>query len=270
MKLSQIHTAFKVLIDGIESKGVENEGLYRISGIQSHVVDLSTKLFTPRAKRREMEQLVTQEPNIHVLAATLKQLLRAMQPPLLPDTTYDTLKNIVSTQPKGSAQEEGIAEVLSFLPDARQELISLLRNHLVKVAAAHEHNRMTMKNLVLILGPTIMRKGDPCADGNLVSAMQDQGVQINVCTILFANNSAINSVLGVPPLYKQSTAPVAAAAAAHVDKFSNSRLSLYPPKSPKSDNAGSNPSSPQSPADTSATLPVQGTPLLNGTSKHGE
>lgn len=157
MNLKQLQLAFEVLVNGIEQMGVECEGLYRISGVQSHVIELSAKLLSPRTKRREMEKAVAEQMNIHVLAAALKQLLREMSPPLFPEVTYELLKEVVKKHQLESKRIECMAEIFAGLPEERRALIAIIRNHLVTVSSAFEKNRMTLKNLVLVFGPNIMR-----------------------------------------------------------------------------------------------------------------
>eukprot|EP00041_Stephanoeca_diplocostata_P020816 m.473897 g.473897 ORF g.473897 m.473897 type:complete len:465 (-) comp21669_c1_seq1:156-1550(-) len=226
MKLKQLQHAFEVLVHGIEQMGVECEGLYRISGVQSHVVELSSKLLSPRTKRREMEKIIAEQTNIHVLAAALKQLLREMSPPLFPETAYEQLKDASKKLQTETERIESIAQIFSSLPEDRRALIAIVRNHLVTVSSAHENNRMTLKNLVLMFGPNIMRSGKMDA----LEAMQDQSVQREVSTILLGNNKAINVVFGEPPEYAAINS-IDGLTAAQTELLDDSAAAVEPPNS---------------------------------------
>lgn len=151
MKIEQAQPVFEALIAGIEQQGVESEGLYRVSGVKSHIESLVKALGDPRTSNSAKAALIAGTDNIHTLTAALKLLLRELTPPVIPSDQY---AGIMAARRSGGA---ALALAVAGLPPAHVLLLRTLRRHLAMVALEEKRNRMTLGNLALMFGPNWMR-----------------------------------------------------------------------------------------------------------------
>ena len=143
----------KRCIEEIESRGLEEEGIYRISGSDKEIRILKKKFLSgdPNIELSELD--------IHVVCGTLKDFLRSLTDPLIPTNMWHTV-----TQAASSTDYEGFHMLISSLPSANIACLTSFITHLQKVVMV-EANKMTRDNLGKILGPTVIgySSNDPTA-----------------------------------------------------------------------------------------------------------
>jgi len=142
------------LITEIERRGLEEEGLYRVSGSYVNSKQLKGKLLAGVTDKTAAMLEAVQ--NVHELTTTLKQTLRELNPPLLTYEAYDRWK-AAAAEENPLQRNQDVASVLRSLPGEHIKLTGILINHLRAVAAKRQQNKMDIPNLSLVFGPNLLR-----------------------------------------------------------------------------------------------------------------
>uniref|UniRef100_A0A8C1Z181 Rho GTPase-activating protein 26 n=1 Tax=Cyprinus carpio TaxID=7962 RepID=A0A8C1Z181_CYPCA len=148
----------KKFIYAIETRGIDEQGLYRIVGVSSRVQKLLS------------------------LAMGENQMLPA---PLM---TYQYQRSFIKAA-KLDNPEARVAEIHSIvhrLPEKNRQMLELLMKHLAKVASHHQQNLMTVANLGVVFGPTLLRPQE-----ETVAAIMDIKFQNIVIEILIENHERV-------------------------------------------------------------------------------
>jgi hypothetical protein len=103
-----------------------------------------------------------------------------MNPPLLTYELYEDFIRCVCASNDGE-KAQAIASVLAQLPASHHRKLEGLVRHLRRVAAEETSNRMSLENLALVFGPTIMRSPD-----GLRGDLADNGHQILVAKAILS------------------------------------------------------------------------------------
>ncbi|KAI2653934.1 Rho GTPase-activating protein 42 [Labeo rohita] len=129
-------------------------GLYRVGGINSKVQKLMTTVFSPKAAS-DMD-LDPDTWDNKTITSGLKNYLRCLSEPLM---TYKLHSDFLLAV-KSDDQNYRVCAVHALvhkLPDKNKEMLEILIKHLVNVSTHSESNMMTVSNLGVIFGPTLMR-----------------------------------------------------------------------------------------------------------------
>ncbi|XP_048345589.1 rho GTPase-activating protein 26 isoform X3 [Sphaerodactylus townsendi] len=173
----------KKCIHAVETRGINEQGLYRIVGVNSRVQKLLCILMDP--KTAETEDDICAEWEIKTITSALKTYLRMLPGPLM---MYQFQRSFIKAA-KLENQESRISEVHSLvhrLPEKNRHMLHLLMNHLANVAKNHEQNLMTVANLGVVFGPTLMRPQE-----ETVAAIMDIKFQNIVIEILIENHEKV-------------------------------------------------------------------------------
>uniref|UniRef100_A0A8C7PZY6 Rho GTPase activating protein 26 n=1 Tax=Oncorhynchus mykiss TaxID=8022 RepID=A0A8C7PZY6_ONCMY len=143
----------KKFIYAVETRGIDEQGLYRIVGVNSRVM---------------------------------------LPAPLM---TYQYQRSFIKAA-KLDNQEARITEIHSIihrLPEKNRQMLDLLTKHLANVASHHQQNLMTVANLGVVFGPTLLRPQE-----ETVAAIMDIKFQNIVVEILIENHERIFKDMPVP------------------------------------------------------------------------
>ncbi|XP_046569347.1 breakpoint cluster region protein-like isoform X2 [Haliotis rubra] len=138
-------------IQEVEKRGMDETGIYRVSGVTSEVQRLK-KTFDKNV--RAGTHLVT-DCDIHAVTGMLKLYFRELPEPLFTEANYTNFVDSLRLSDK-EAQEKCMLGLLHNLPDANYYTIVTLMEHLVRVAKNVKENKMTIHNLATVLGPTLL------------------------------------------------------------------------------------------------------------------
>ncbi|XP_028274533.1 rho GTPase-activating protein 42 isoform X4 [Parambassis ranga] len=166
-------------IDLVETRGLTTMGLYRIGGVNSKVQKLMTTVFSPKAPV-DMD-LDPETWDNKTITSGLKNYLRCLSEPLM---TFKLHKDFIMAV-KSDDQNYRVCAVHALvhkLPERNKEMLELLIKHLVTVSTQNEFNLMTVSNLGVIFGPTLMRSQE-----ETVAAMMNIKFQNIVVEILIEN-----------------------------------------------------------------------------------
>ncbi|KAJ7990094.1 hypothetical protein DPEC_G00296720 [Dallia pectoralis] len=166
-------------IDSVEVRGINTLGLYRTGGVNSKVQKLMTTVFATKTPV-DMDL----DPEIwdnKTITSGLKNYLRCLSEPL---TTFKLHKDFIMAV-KSDDQNYRVKAVHALvhkLPEKNKEMMELLIKHLVTVSTHSQFNLMTISNLGVIFGPTLMRSQE-----ETVAAMMNIKFQNIVVEILIEN-----------------------------------------------------------------------------------
>ncbi|XP_025918913.1 rho GTPase-activating protein 26 isoform X2 [Apteryx mantelli] len=146
----------------------------------------------------ETETEICAEWEIKTITSALKTYLRMLPGPLM---MYQFQRSFIKAA-KLENQESRVSEIHSLvhrLPEKNRQMLHLLMNHLAKVADNHKQNLMTVANLGVVFGPTLLRPQE-----ETVAAIMDIKFQNIVIEILIENHEKIfNTVPETPPSNSQ-------------------------------------------------------------------
>uniref|UniRef100_A0A182ML70 Uncharacterized protein n=1 Tax=Anopheles culicifacies TaxID=139723 RepID=A0A182ML70_9DIPT len=141
----------------VERRGMTEVGIYRVSGSASDVAKLK-KSFETNAY--EAEQLL-KEVDIHSVTGILKSYLRDLPEALFTDQYYPKFFdafNRHSNLNEGTRIHE-LQRIFAELPQPNKATINLLLDHLMRVHQQEIENKMSLHNLAMVFGPTLLRPG---------------------------------------------------------------------------------------------------------------
>ncbi|XP_057216906.1 rho GTPase-activating protein 42 isoform X2 [Triplophysa rosa] len=217
-------------IELVEARGINTMGLYRIGGVNSKVQRLMTSVFAAKAPT-DMD-LDPDTWDNKTITSGLKNYLRCLAEPLM---TYRYHKDFIMAV-KSDDQNYRVCAVHALvhkLPDKNKEMLDILIKHLHVVSTHSQKNLMTVSNLGVIFGPTLMRSQE-----ETVAAMMNIKFQNIVVEILIENYDKVfhqapdpNIPLPQPQSHSHSQSRTSARRSKAICLSTGSRKSrgLYPP-----------------------------------------
>ncbi|VEN48450.1 unnamed protein product [Callosobruchus maculatus] len=145
----------KKCIEVLESRGLEEQGIYRVVGVSSKV----NKLITMGLDRRKSEKLSLDDPfewETKTITSALKMYLRNLPEPLMTYRYHNGFIAAVKSESKATRIHD-VHTLVHRLPKINFEILKILIKHLTNVAAKCDKNLMTVSNLGVCFGPTLLR-----------------------------------------------------------------------------------------------------------------
>uniref|UniRef100_A0A8C1GCR2 Rho GTPase activating protein 10 n=1 Tax=Cyprinus carpio TaxID=7962 RepID=A0A8C1GCR2_CYPCA len=154
-------------INAIETRGINDQGLYRVVGVSSKVQKLLS--FMIDEKSCEIDLAASEDWDVKTITSALKLYLSAT-----PESRVQAIHCLVHK-----------------LPERNRLVLSLVTKHLAKVAANSKQNLMTVANLGVVFGPTLMRPQE-----ETVAAIMDLKFQNIVVEILIEQHEKVRLLTG--------------------------------------------------------------------------
>ncbi|XP_075983372.1 rho GTPase activating protein at 5A [Anticarsia gemmatalis] len=170
----------KKCVNEIENRGMDSEGIYRVSGFADEIEALKL------AFDRDGEAAdLSVYSNINVVAGTLKLYLRLLPVPLI---TYEVHpKLVLAIQMKTPAQQiVALRECLDCLPPAHFNCLQYMVQHLHRVAQLADVNKMSAHNLSTVFAPTLV--ATPPAITDLAFEIRALQALIDNCPQIYYSN----------------------------------------------------------------------------------
>ncbi|XP_037543331.1 rho GTPase-activating protein 42 [Nematolebias whitei] len=194
----------KKCVELIEARGITTLGLYRTGGVNSKVQRLMTSVFASAAPS-DM-QLDAETWDNKTITSGLKDYFRCLAEPLL---TYKLHKEFIKAA-KYDDHRHRVRAIHAFiykLPEKNKTMLDILTKHLLKVSSHSDQNLMTVSNLGMIFGPTLMRSQE-----ETVAAMMNIKFQNIVVEIIIENHdkmfgSAPDLSVPLPPAPSTRSTP---------------------------------------------------------------
>ncbi|XP_056422501.1 rho GTPase-activating protein 18 isoform X2 [Hyla sarda] len=147
---TKVPLIFQSLIEQIEKGGLETEGVLRIPGVASRIKSLCAELEGKFYEGTFNWDNVKQ----HDAASILKFFIRELPLPLL---TVEYMKAFHSVQhlPSKKHRLQALNLLVILLPDVHRDALKALLEFLQRVVDHREQNKMTLKNVAMIMAPNL-------------------------------------------------------------------------------------------------------------------
>ncbi|XP_042326073.1 rho GTPase-activating protein 10 isoform X2 [Sceloporus undulatus] len=177
-------TVIRKCISAVETRGIDDQGLYRVVGVSSKVQRLLNLLIDAKTCN-EVDLENSKEWEVKTITSAMKQYLRSLPEPLM---TYELHRDFIMPAKSGSPESRvnAIHVLIHKLPEKNKEMLGILVKHLANVSDHAKKNLMTVANLGVVFGPTLMRPQE-----ETVAALMDLKFQNIVVEILIENHDKI-------------------------------------------------------------------------------
>ncbi|EDW65869.1 rho GTPase-activating protein Graf isoform X1 [Drosophila virilis] len=202
-------------IQVLEGRGLEDEGIYRKSGVGTKI----NKLLSLGMERKETDDVFTDDKyrdlmESNTIASALKMYLRNLNEPLM---TYHYHSGFIEAAKKESLNQRvnEVHKLVYKLPQPNFEMLDMVIRHLTEVSRKYEKNKMSVFNLGVVFGPTLLRPLE-----ETVAAILDIKFNNIVINILIENYerifkndpssgvaTAVNAAVTAANLHPSSTSP---------------------------------------------------------------
>ncbi|XP_056140739.1 active breakpoint cluster region-related protein isoform X1 [Lampris incognitus] len=152
---SKVPYIVRQCIEEVEKRGIDEVGIYRISGVATDIQALKSAFDT---NTKDILVMLS-DMDINAIAGTLKLYFRELPEPLLTDCLYPAfMEGIALSDP--AAKENCMRHLLRSLPDPNLITFLTLLEHLKRVAEKEPVNKMSLHNLATVFGPTLLRPSE--------------------------------------------------------------------------------------------------------------
>ncbi|XP_041944064.1 rho GTPase-activating protein 15 isoform X1 [Alosa sapidissima] len=181
----------RMCIDSVDKRGLETDGIYRVSGNLATIQKLRFAVNHERAVTTDGRYLFPQElvqeeklnlehpqwEDIHVVTGALKLFFRELPEPLVP---YGFFHDIVETVKMSDYLDkvDRMKCLVASMPPPNHDTMKAMFHHLKRVMENSDFNRMSTQNIGIVFGPTLMRAEQD--NGNMAINMvyQNQAVEV--------------------------------------------------------------------------------------------
>lgn len=156
----------------VEQHGLAFTGIYRVPGNTGTLQALQEELNLrgPEAVDLENDERFC---DLNVISSLLKSFFRKLPDPLFTNELYDDL--IAMNRRKDPEERlSGLRRLIHMLPAPHYETLKYLINHLRKVSDNSEVNKMEIRNLAIVFGPTLVKNTATDNMATMVTDMSDQ------------------------------------------------------------------------------------------------
>uniref|UniRef100_A0A3Q2Z273 BCR activator of RhoGEF and GTPase n=1 Tax=Hippocampus comes TaxID=109280 RepID=A0A3Q2Z273_HIPCM len=152
---SKVPYIVRQCLEEIERRGMEEVGIYRVSGVATDIQALKTAFDT---NHKDVSVMMS-EMDVNAIAGTLKLYFRELPEPLFTDELYPNFAGGI-TLSDSVAKESCMLNLLLSLPEPNLVTFLFLLDHLKRVAEKESVNKMSLHNLATVFGPTLLRPAE--------------------------------------------------------------------------------------------------------------
>ncbi|CAM9553273.1 unnamed protein product [Lampetra fluviatilis] len=139
-------------IETVDKRGLCIDGIYRVSGNLATIQKL--RFLVDHEEKVSLDE--SHWEDIHVITGALKMFFRELPEPLFPFNQFDLFISAIKNQDSREKLTK-IKEQVQKLPKPNKDTMRALFEHLKKVIACGEANRMTTQSVAIVFGPTLLR-----------------------------------------------------------------------------------------------------------------
>uniref|UniRef100_A0A8C6PF54 Rho GTPase activating protein 9 n=1 Tax=Nothobranchius furzeri TaxID=105023 RepID=A0A8C6PF54_NOTFU len=181
----------RLCTEAVESRGLETDGIYRVSGNLAVIQKLRFLVDHERALTTDGRfmfpaELVQEKLNlddsvrwddIHVITGALKLFFRELPEPLVP---YGFFTDIVETVKMSDYMDkvDRLKCLVLNMPPPNHDTLQFMCRHLRRVLKHSNTNRMTTQNIGIVFGPTLMRTERDTGNMAVNMIYQNQAVEL--------------------------------------------------------------------------------------------
>ncbi|XP_016972075.1 rho GTPase-activating protein 26 isoform X2 [Drosophila rhopaloa] len=144
-------------IQVLEIRGLEDEGIYRKSGVGTKI----SKLLALGLNHKETEDVFVDDKyrdlmESNTIASALKMYLRNLNEPLM---TYQYHSDFIEAAKQETLNQRvnEVHKLVYKLPQPNFQMLDMVICHLTDVSRKYEKNKMSVFNLGVVFGPTLLR-----------------------------------------------------------------------------------------------------------------
>ncbi|XP_061913040.1 breakpoint cluster region protein-like [Entelurus aequoreus] len=152
---SKVPYIVRQCLEEIERRGMEEVGIYRVSGVATDIQALKTAF---DSNNKDVSVMMS-EMDVNAIAGTLKLYFRELPEPLFTDELYPNFAGGISLS-DSVAKESCMLNLLLSLPEPNLVTFLFLLDHLKRVAEKECINKMSLHNLATVFGPTLLRPAE--------------------------------------------------------------------------------------------------------------
>ncbi|KAK1794339.1 hypothetical protein P4O66_011229, partial [Electrophorus voltai] len=174
----------------VERRGLGVDGIYRVSGNLAIIQKLRFKAdhgtLVPTLNCLQIsvyhvlyaEDLNLEEGHwdIHVITGALKLFFRELQEPLFPYSHFNSFVQGIKI-PDYNSRVSYMSDLVKSLPVPNHDTMEALFSHLRKVIEHGEENRMTVQNVAIVFGPTLLKPEVESANLTMYMVFQNQIIE---------------------------------------------------------------------------------------------
>ncbi|XP_035380599.1 rho GTPase-activating protein 15 isoform X2 [Electrophorus electricus] len=175
----------------VEKKGLDTDGIYRVSGNLAVIQKLRFAVNHERAVSTDgrylfpehlvqVEHVDLEDPqweDIHVVTGALKLFFRELPEPLVPYRLFHDMVETVKISDYLDKVDRMKSLVIS-MPCPNRDTMRHMFHHLKRVMEHSDSNRMTTQNIGIVFGPTLMRPESDCGNIAINMVYQNQAVEL--------------------------------------------------------------------------------------------
>ncbi|KAF6117403.1 Rho GTPase activating protein 9 [Phyllostomus discolor] len=181
----------RLCVAAVDKRGLDVDGIYRVSGNLAVVQKLRFLVDRERAVTSDGRYMFPEQPgqegrldldsaewdDIHVVTGALKLFLRELPQPLVPSPLLPDFRAALALL-ESEQRLSQIRELIVSLPKPNHDTLRYLLEHLCRVIAHSDKNRMTPHNLGIVFGPTLFRPEQETSDPAAHALYPGQLVQL--------------------------------------------------------------------------------------------
>uniref|UniRef100_A0A8C8JU93 Breakpoint cluster region protein n=1 Tax=Oncorhynchus tshawytscha TaxID=74940 RepID=A0A8C8JU93_ONCTS len=152
---SKVPYIVRQCLEEIERRGMEEVGIYRVSGVATDIQVLKAAFDT---NNKDVSVMMS-EMDVNAIAGTLKLYFRELPEPLFTDDLYPNFAGGIALS-DSVAKESCMLNLLLSLPEPNLVTFLFLLDHLKRVADKESINKMSLHNLATVFGPTLLRPAE--------------------------------------------------------------------------------------------------------------
>ncbi|XP_064637517.1 rho GTPase-activating protein 10-like isoform X17 [Lineus longissimus] len=139
-------------ISALDSRGMTEQGLYRVVGVASKVAKLTQMGLDPK----KVDKINLDDEEIKTITSAIKSYFRSLPEPLM---TFDFHQKFIAAakQESKTLRIHDIHVLIHKLPEPNFKMLEVIIRHLRRVADQCNKNLMNVANIGVCFGPTLMR-----------------------------------------------------------------------------------------------------------------
>ncbi|XP_046532374.1 rho GTPase-activating protein 27 isoform X3 [Equus quagga] len=160
-------------IRAVEARGLDIDGLYRISGNLATIQKLRYKV--DHDERLDLDD--GRWEDVHVITGALKLFFRELPEPLFPFSHFRQFIAAIKLQDQAQ-RSRCVRDLVRSLPAPNHDTLRLLFQHLCRVIEHGEQNRMSVQSVAIVFGPTLLRPEKEETSMPMTMVFQNQVVEL--------------------------------------------------------------------------------------------
>ncbi|XP_023573928.1 rho GTPase-activating protein 27 isoform X6 [Octodon degus] len=160
-------------VRAVEARGLDTDGLYRISGNLATIQKL--RYHVDHDEHLDLDD--GRWDDVHVVTGALKLFLRELPEPLFPFLHFYQFLAAIKLQDP-ARRSRCVRDLVRSLPTPNHDTLRLLFQHLRRVVDHGEQNRMSVQSMAIVFGPTLLRPETEGTSMPMTMVFQNQVVEL--------------------------------------------------------------------------------------------